>query len=76
MIFILREHDSDRILPGFAINSAGIKQIIHNSLQDQYEDYSRIEVRLQDDEAVVKYKFLSDLHFDIIILEQVVIEND
>jgi hypothetical protein len=76
MIFIIRGHNDDVILDGYAVNTLGIKQIIHNSLHYQYEDYDRIEVRLQDREAVVKYKFLSDLHFDIILLEQVVIEND
>jgi hypothetical protein len=74
MIFIVRDHNSDQILDGYAVNSAGIKQIIRNSLNYQYEEYDSIEVRLQDGEAVVKYKFLSDLHFDIIILEQVEID--
>jgi hypothetical protein len=76
MIFILRERIGDRILPGFAINSAGIRQLIHNSLEYQYADYSRIDVKLQNSEAAVLYSYLDTIRFDIIILEQVVIEND
>ena len=75
MIFILRERISDRILPGFAINSAGIRQLIINSLKDQYADYSRIDVKLQTSEACVLYPYIDTIHFDIILLEQVVIEN-
>jgi hypothetical protein len=74
MIFIVRDHNSDQILDGYAVNSAGIKQIIHNGLKHQYREYDSIEVRLQDHEAIVKYGYTSDLHFDIIILEQVEID--
>jgi hypothetical protein len=55
MVFILREHDSDRILPGFAINSAGIKKIYWCS---NYQDYARVELINKEFHLTTPYDML------------------